>query len=165
MVFESDEPVLQRDDRRRKLEGRARRIASLNRLVDQWPTLVLEELLVIVRRNSARELVGVPAWRAVQSEDFTGVRVDRDRSALQRICEDANGELLQIQIDIRVEGRRTFRVEIRPRTLATNGSAARIDLVEANAFLTVQNPLVLFLESGFADFLARLVVGVLGIVE
>src|SRR5689334_10422282 len=63
--------VLERDDARRQLERRAWWIPTLNRLVDERATLVLQQLLVIVDRNSAGELVRIPARRRVQRQHFT----------------------------------------------------------------------------------------------
>src|SRR5712671_226711 len=109
-----DYAVLEADDRSRELERRARRVRTLNRLVDERAPLVIEKLLVVLDRYSARELVWIPARRAVESEDLAGIRVDCDRPTLKGVCEDSNHELLEIEIDVRVKRRSAFRVEIGP---------------------------------------------------
>src|SRR5947207_2689970 len=165
VVLRRDKAVLQSDHRCSELECRSRRITSLNHFVDQRPALVLEQLLVIIDRDSARKLVRVPARCAVEREYFSGAWVDRDGAALQRIGKDSRHEFLEVQIDVRVKRRCAFRAEIGTRSFTAHRPSARIHLVESDSFATVENVLILLLESGLTNRLAGLVARVFGIVE
>src|SRR2546423_521896 len=164
VFLEADEPVLQRNYRCGKLERRARRVASLDRFVDERPAFVFQQLLVVVGGNSAREFVWIPAWCTVQRQHLAGGRIDCDSTALQGVRENADHELLEIQIDVRVQRRSAYWIEVGSRTFSAHRTPTRVDLVEANAFLAVKNRLVLLLEPRFPDLLSRLVVRVLRVV-
>src|SRR6266542_5860921 len=70
------------DSRRRKLPGGSRRISALNHFIEQRPARICIELPPVIGRNAAGKPVWIEAWRAVKSEDGTGVRLEGDRSAL-----------------------------------------------------------------------------------
>ena len=78
---------------------------------------------------------------------------------MKRVAEDARDETLEIEIDVRVEGRRRHRQQVRPRgALPRNDSAARVDLDELTSLAAAQLRLVRSLQPSLAHLLARLVV-------
>jgi hypothetical protein len=75
---------------------------------------------------------------------------------LQRVGEDLRNESLQIEIDVGVERRRAHRIELTVRYLAQH-TVSRVHFDETTPLSAAEFPLVLLLQSLFADLLSGLV--------
>ena len=157
VIVERHEPALESDRGGGELPGGPGGIASLRHLVEERPARVSIERFPQLRRNPANKAVRVVARRRVEGEHAAGFRVDRDRSALQRIAEDLRGEALQRQIDVRVQWIRGLRRHLVACAGLAHHTSERVHLDVAYALSTAESRFVLTLESVLSNLLPGLV--------
>ena len=80
LLFRRHQPILQRRDRRHRLERRARVVGLAHRLVVQRLVAVGEQALLGVGRQVARHLVGIEAGLRHHRQHAPGVDVQHDRA-------------------------------------------------------------------------------------
>ena len=151
-------PVCEPDRSRRELPGGAGRIRALQCLVVEGTTRIVAERVVVLRGHATDESIAVEARRAIEREHAARLRVDRDCASLKRVAEDARNELLEIQIDVRVQVGARLRNLILLRAGIPDDASTRVHFDELESLLASEHRLILLLESLFADLLARLVV-------
>src|SRR5262249_23931483 len=93
----------------------------------------------------------------VDREHCAGLRIHRHGAARQRIAELRFDESLKVEIDVRLEGRRGERWNVRTRAGAVHDAAARIDFDELRALPAAKLLLVLLLQPLLPNLLPRLV--------
>ena len=153
--LEADDAAPQRHRRDRQLEGRRRRVPSVDGAVDERVGLVRDEVPVIGARDAAGEKVRVVRRRGVKRADLA-LRRHRDHGAPYARGPDAVDVPLQVEVDRGVQCPARYRRQRRGARLVAHQAAARVHLDVAHAFAAPQRVVVLPLDPGTAHDRPRL---------
>ena len=150
-VARPDHPGLERGHGGDHLEGRARRIGALHRLVGQRPVGIVGQALVIGHRDAAHEEVGIEAGRRGDGAQIAGLAVHHHR----------RGALAaQPRLDIGLQAGIHRQLQVRAglpvaAVKLAHHPARGVDLHALGAGLAAQQVLLLGLQPDLADLEAR----------
>ncbi len=154
-VLGRDQPGLERRRPGDRLERRAGRVAGLDRPVEQRVLLVVGQVLDHVRLDRRREDARIEGRRGAHAEDRSVADVHRDERARQPAARERR---FAGRLDLLVEGQLQVvaGLGLDPRELAAARLAGCIDLDADRAVAATEDRVVLRLEAGGADPIARL---------
>ena len=151
MTPRAHDAALQPHRRDRQLPRRSWWIARLDRAIEERVRGTLTDGAPVRRRDTADERIGIEARRAVEGEDLAGVGIEREDRAALTGREDLRDELLQAEIDRRVEIGARHRIEVGGRLRIAHHLTFRTHFDEPHAFRAAQRVVVLALQPILAD--------------
>ena len=99
LLFRRDQPILQRRDRRHRLERRPRVVGLAHRLVVQRLVAIGQQALLRLGRQVTRHLVGIEGRLRHHRQQPPGVDVHHDRARRRRRAQRALGDLLHLGVE------------------------------------------------------------------